>query len=116
MNKLFITLITGIILLSFSTGARSHDVVGADGKPVTTHTHVWRPQAYGQDYRQGHSVDGPQGSITTWSPNTYRGYNAGRSVQFARPEPLRAGSAAGGHKPVLNSGSRANYGQSSHRN
>jgi len=55
MNKILITLVSGMILLAFSTTARSHDVVDANGRPSTTHKHVWRQQAYGKDYRQGHS-------------------------------------------------------------
>ena len=87
MRKTIIALISGTVLLISATEARSHDVVNAQGKPINTHQHVWQQQAYGKDYRQGHSVNGPQGDITIISPNTYRGYGSGNSVRFARPEP-----------------------------
>jgi hypothetical protein len=87
MRKTIIALVSGTVLLIFGTEARSHDVVNAQGKPVNTHEHVWKQQEYGKDYRQGHSVNGPQGDITIFSPNTYQGYTSGNSVRFARPEP-----------------------------
>jgi len=114
MNKILITLVSGMILLAFSTTARSHDVVDANGRPSTTHKHVWRQQAYGKDYRQGHSVDGQRGSITTWSPNTYRGYNAGSSVRFARPVPISQRPKAGDNVPNMKSA--GSYGSASRRN
>ena len=115
MNKLLVTLICVIMLPAIATDARAHDVVDSDGKPLNTHQHVWRQQAYGMDYRQGHSVSSHRGSITTWSPNTYRGYNAGRSVKFARPVPMTARPGSGYHAPLIKSQSRQNYGQSSQR-
>lgn len=115
MNKALITLVSGIMLLAFATTARSHDVVDVNGKPIGTHKHVWQQQAYGKDYRQGHSVNGPQGSITTWAPNTYRGYNAGSAVRFARPVPISERPKAGDNIPALKSGSKITYGQRNQR-
>ena len=104
MKKAIITIVSGMMLLAFTTTARSHDVVDSNGRPVNTHKHVWRQQTYGKDYRQGHSVQGRQGSITTWSPNTYRGYNAGSSVRFARPVPISQRPKAGENIPAMKSG------------
>ena len=74
-------LIAGLIMLACSTGVPAHQVTGG------THEHVWRQTDYGKDYRPGHSVNGPQGSITIWSPTTYNAYGAGKSVHLARPVP-----------------------------
>jgi hypothetical protein len=68
-------------MLACSTGVPAHQVTGG------AHEHVWRQTEYGKDYRPGHSVNGPQGSITIWSPTTYNAYGAGKSVHFARPVP-----------------------------
>jgi hypothetical protein len=105
MNKALIALICGMTLMAVTTTARSHDVVDSNGRPSNTHKHVWRQQAYGKDYRQGHSVAGPQGSITTWSPSTYKGYKAGSSVRFARPVPITQRPKSGGNIPNMKSGS-----------
>ena len=74
-------LCSGLILLVGSTVLQAHQVAGG------THQHVWRPTTYGKDYRPGHSVNGPQGSITIWSPATLNQYGANHSVRFARPVP-----------------------------
>ena len=114
MNKALIALVSAMMLLVIAPVARSHDIVGVNGKPINTHQHVWRQQAYGKDYRQGHSVAGPRGSITTWSPNTYRGYNAGSSVRFARPVPISQRPKAGDNIPNMKSA--GSYGSASRRN
>jgi hypothetical protein len=51
------------------------------------HTHAFEETGYGK-YRQGHSVNGPYGSITVWSPRTYTGFQSPPPVEFARPEPI----------------------------
>ena len=66
-----------------STVLQAHQVAAG------THQHVWRPTTYGQDYRPGHSVNGPQGSITIWSPATLNQYGAGHSIRFARQVPYQ---------------------------
>jgi hypothetical protein len=109
MNRKFISLFFGMILLSFAWPVQSHELVDINGRPVSTHQHVWRQQEYGTDYRQGHSVDGSQGSITVWSPNTYQGYKAGSSVRFARPVPYTKRSKVEDHRPDLNQSSRQSY-------
>ncbi len=68
-------------LIFFTAPAYSHDV------PNMEHTHAFQQTAYGK-YRQGHYVNGPQGSINVWSPRTYTGYQAGSAVKFARPSPI----------------------------
>lgn len=79
MNVRPSVLIAGLIVLACSTAVPAHQVTGG------THEHVWRPTNYGKDYRPGHSVNGPQGSITIWSPATYNAYGAAKSVHFALP-------------------------------
>jgi hypothetical protein len=94
-----------LMLLPFCTSVRAHNLVDSNGRPVATHKHVWRQQTYGKDYRQGHAVDGPRGSITIWSPKTYRGYNAGSAVRFARPVPISQRPKAGDNTPAIKSAS-----------
>lgn len=54
--------------------------------PNIDHSHAFQQTGYGT-YRQGHYVNGPQGSIVIWSPRTYTGYQKG-AVKFARPTPI----------------------------
>ena len=79
-------LFAGLILLVCSSVVQAHEVAGG------THQHVWRPTTYGSDYRPGHSVNGPTGSITIWSPTSYNKYGAGNSLNFARPAPYNGQS------------------------
>lgn len=68
--------------LALSGGAAwAHEVSGI------AHTHAFEQTDYGK-YRQGHSVNGPYGSITIWSPRSYTGYQNAPTVRFARPEPI----------------------------
>jgi hypothetical protein len=80
-------LCAGLILLAGSTVLQAHQVAGG------THQHVWRPTAYGKDYRPGHSVNGPTGSITIWSPAALNEYGSNNAVQFANPAPYIKQSA-----------------------
>ena len=109
MNTKLTTLFAALILLLCAPPVRSHDVVGVNGQPITTHSHVWRQQQYGTDYRQGHSVSNSQGSITIWSPNTYKAYNAGSSVRFAKPNAYLKQSVLTDHTPNLKSASRSTH-------
>jgi len=91
--------------LSTSFTAPAHDTPGLE------HTHAFQKTGYGT-YRQGHSVNGPLGSITIWSPRPYTGYQNGPAVKFARPEPITrapgsplAGARAGQH-PAQDPGQR----------
>jgi hypothetical protein len=61
--------------------ALAHDVPNMD------HTHAFKQTGYGT-YRQGHSVNGPHGSITIFSPRTYNELQGAPPVEFARPEPI----------------------------
>ncbi len=72
-------LYAGLMLLVGSTVVQAHEVAGG------THQHVWRPTTYGSDYRPGHSVNSPAGSITIWAPAALNEYGANNSVRFARP-------------------------------
>ena len=55
--------------------------------PNIAHTHAFQQTGYG-NYRQGHYVNGPQGSIIIWSPRNVGSYLAKPPVTFARPEPI----------------------------
>jgi hypothetical protein len=55
--------------------------------PNLEHTHAFKQTGYGT-WRQGHSVNGPQGSIIIWSPRSYSGYEKAPDLRFARPEPI----------------------------
>jgi len=67
--------------------AMAHDTPNMD------HTHAFKETGYGQ-YRQGHSVNGPYGSITIYSPRTYSGIQSAPAVEFARPEPITSAPGA----------------------
>lgn len=115
MNKLVIIHACASLLLFFAAPTLAHDVVSTNGKAVSTHQHVWRQQEYGTDNRQGHSVNNAYGSITIWSPNTYAGYNAGRSVRFARPVPITKKSKVSDHAPKVKKTTGSTYGKSKTR-
>jgi hypothetical protein len=59
----------------------AHDVTNM------AHTHAFKQTGYGT-YRQGHSVNGPNGSIIIYSARPYTGYQSSPNVKFARPEPI----------------------------
>jgi len=100
----------GAQTLSFPASA--HDLVDSNGKLITTHQHVWRQQNYGQDYRQGHSVNNSLGSITIWSPNTYNPYKAGSGIRFARPPIQTAKPKVSDTIPQVKIPSQSRYGSS----
>jgi hypothetical protein len=78
--RLILWTATGVLLL-FSLPAWSHEV------PNINHTHAFQQTGYGK-WRQGHYVNGPQGSIVIWSTRTYTGYQGSAAVKFARPAPI----------------------------
>ena len=82
----------------------AHDV------PNMEHTHAFKQTGYGT-YRQGHSVNGPYGSITIYSPRTYTGYQNGPSVPFARPEPITRAPGSVIPKSKIASDPAQNYGK-----
>lgn len=69
------------LLLLFSAAAWPHEVENIE------HSHAFQKKGYGE-YRQGHYVNGPQGSIIIWSPNTVNSTQGGKRVGFARPSPI----------------------------
>jgi hypothetical protein len=71
---------TGAAML-FPMPSQAHEV------PNIPHSHAFQQTGYGT-YRQGHTVDTELGSITIWSPQPYTGYQAGKTVKFARPVPI----------------------------
>ena len=71
---------TGAMIL-FTAPAYPHEVANME------HTHAFQQTGYGK-YRQGHYVNGAQGSIIIWSPKTYTGYQKGQTVTLARPSPI----------------------------
>ena len=81
MKARYIFLAATGALVFFSAPAYPHDV------PNMEHTHAFQQTGYGK-YRQGHYVNGAQGSIIVWSPRTYTGFQNGQSVKFARPSPI----------------------------
>ena len=81
MKALKILLAATGALVFFTAPVYPHDVPNID------HTHAFQQTGYGK-YRQGHYVNGAQGSIIIWSPRTYTGYQNGRQVKFARPSPI----------------------------
>lgn len=89
-------LCAGLILLAGSTVLQAHQVTGG------THQHVWRPTAYGKDYRPGHSVNSPTGSITIWSPAALNEYGSNNSVRFANPASYIKPSASQSVKQLSN--------------
>lgn len=72
---------TAATLILFSAPAWSHEV------PNIEHTHAFQKQDYGK-YRQGHYVNGSQGSIIVWSAKTVNSRQSGSTVNFARPSPI----------------------------
>ena len=81
MKALYILLAATGALVFFTAPAYPHEV------PNMEHTHAFQQTGYGK-YRQGHYVNGAQGSIIVWSPRTYSGYRPGPAVKFARPSPI----------------------------
>lgn len=75
------------LAFGFAGAASAHDV------PNIEHTHAFKQSGYGT-WRQGHSVNGPTGSITIWSARDYTGFQQAPSVRFARPEPITRAPAS----------------------
>lgn len=101
-RTILLCLAAGLWLLSGLLFA--HDV------PNMAHTHAFKQTGYGT-YRQGHSVNGPYGSITIYSPRTYTGYQNGPSVPFARPEPITRAPGSAIPKSKMDSDPAQDYGK-----
>lgn len=97
MKRRHILCIAAGALALFTLPAWSHEV------PNISHSHAFQKKSYGK-YRQGHYVNGPQGSIIIWSPRTYTGYQNGAAVRFARPVPINRAPGS----PVANTQSQSN--------
>lgn len=81
VQYIFLAVAVVLSLSLFPRSSIAHEVQGI------THSHAFKQTDYGQ-YRVGHSVTSPLGSIIIWSPQTYSGYQAGKTVKFARPKPI----------------------------
>lgn len=80
--KLTGTIMASALLILLSAPAWSHEVKGIE------HSHAFQKKDYGE-YRQGHYVNGENGSIIVWSPKTVNStQSAGSTVKFARPTPI----------------------------
>jgi len=97
MKARYILLAATGALIFFTAPAYPHEV------PNMEHTHAFQQTGYGK-YRQGHYVNGAQGSIIVWSPRTYSGYRPGPAVKFARPSPI----VKAPESPVATTRSQAN--------
>jgi hypothetical protein len=108
MKARYILLAATGALVFFTAPAFPHDV------PNITHTHAFQQTGYGK-YRQGHYVNGAQGSIIVWSPRTVGSYQGGQRVNFARPTPI----VKAPESPVAQTRSQTNraitYGKSPHQ-
>lgn len=80
--KLTMAIMAATVLIFFSAPALSHEVKNME------HSHAFQQTGYGK-YRQGHYVNGSQGSIIVWSPRTVNStQGGGKTVNFARPSPI----------------------------
>jgi len=98
-------MIASAAAMAASPMAPAHDT------PNLEHTHAFEKTGYGT-YRQGHSVNGPLGSITIWSPRPYTGYQSGPVVKFAHPEPITKAPGTPAATPPAGRNSAPGYGQS----
>ena len=96
----------GLALLVCSAMLQAHQLAGG------THKHVLQPTAYGKDYRQGHSVEGPTGSIQIWSPTTINEYGKSNPVEFARPTPYKKQSTKQSTEQVQSQSKKTKSGNS----
>jgi hypothetical protein len=88
MNTMIITELKSFVLAAGAAGAIALAApVQAHDTPNLEHSHAFQQTAYGT-YRQGHYVNGPQGSIIIWSPQPYTGYQNAPNVRFARPQAI----------------------------
>lgn len=95
--------LTGLFAV-WAAPAAAHEV------PNINHTHAFQQTAYGK-YRQGHYVNGPQGSIIIWSPRPYNGYQNGSQVKFARPSPITRAPGSPQRKDRTQSDPAITYGR-----
>jgi hypothetical protein len=90
MKLLLPIIFVGLSSLTVSTQVPAHQTGQQNGvdnnphAPSLAHQHVRQRVGYGQGFRYGHSVNGPQGSITIWSPAPTQSYGAIESVSVMR--------------------------------
>jgi len=105
-TAVYFVVISGLLL--FAAPSFAHDV------PNMEHSHAFQQTGYGK-YRQGHYVNGPQGSIIIWSPRTQTGYQQGNAVEFARPEPITKAPSSPNMKPSKKTTFGKDYGKTEKR-
>jgi hypothetical protein len=93
MNAAHKTLFAGVLSMVFLGTALAHET------PGISHSHAFKQSSYGV-YRQGHSVNNRNGSITIWSAKPHTGYKPGEPVRFARPQPMTTPPATIQGKPA----------------
>jgi hypothetical protein len=108
MKARYIVLAVAGALVLYTAPAYSHEVPNMD------HTHAFQQTGYGK-YRQGHYVNGAQGSIIVWSPRTVGSYRGGQGVKFARPTPIVMAPDSPVAKTKSQSKSTITYGKSPHQ-
>jgi len=101
--KKFLIRTFAVGVMSVLTPALAHET------PNLEHTHAFQQTGYGT-WRQGHYVNGPNGSIIIWSPRTYTGYQANPPVRFARPQPITRPPGSPLVPPKAGHGPGADYG------
>ena len=95
--------------IAVAVSAQAHDAPNLD------HSHAFQQTGYGT-WRQGHYVNGPQGSIIIWSPQNYTGYENSPAVRFARPQPITRPPASRSIKPGAGRPPALDYGNRRKRN
>jgi hypothetical protein len=84
--------------------------VWAHDTPNLEHSHAFQQTGYGT-WRQGHYVNGPQGSIIIWSPQPYTEYQNRPAVRFARPKPITKAPAGPAIRPGAGLNPAPGYGK-----
>jgi len=91
-------------MLLITVPVQAHEV------PNIKHSHAFEQTGYGK-YRQGHYVDGPQGSIILWSARTQNSPQSRSTVRFARPEPITKAPSNPFRKYSVKTKPATNYGK-----
>ncbi|MBT8058528.1 MAG: hypothetical protein KJO33_02970 [Gammaproteobacteria bacterium] len=100
-----ILLLTATAVCAFlATPLSAHEVANFE------HTHAFEQTGYGQ-YRQGHSVNGPQGSIIIWSAQPKNSTNGKAPVDFARPSPITRAPGQPFKRPEPQTDRSSDYGK-----
>ena len=92
-------------------------VAGAHDVPNMSHSHAFEQTGYGR-YRQGHYVNGPQGSIIIWSSKPKGSYQSAET-QNARPKGIPSPYQKHSYpvrQPDSKFGSSTDYGKTTDKN